>query len=1076
MVGIEQAYADAQYHGQREKQGNKTRPDIHDPRVNIGDNVATHIAWIKGNVYGGGELAEVEGSTTVTMQNANSHVDSNLFGAGKGYVGDSIAANVAIHSNVAISAGRVKKNVYGGGELASVGTFIGTSGDNDIKEGTGNCTVSITGGFIGADAGDHATNPDANGNVYGAGLGRAGTATNHGGLFHFAYYNYVNNANVVIGDSAHVYGSVFGGAEDGHVWRNTEVYVKGGEIGTELTATETEENADGIGRDIYTGNVYGGGRGIDESDLVHHTHSMTAGRVFGNSYVEVTGGVIHRDVFGGGSLASVGDTIHEITANGPTDIMGNIINGSFTFDTSLDGVADSTRVYRVGDPVTGTGLAEVVIAGGRIGHTGHNEGSVFGSGRGLAGDNNHQEYYHMAFTHNTKVTIKDTTIVNENNRHAVPDIRGAVFGGGANGHVTQNAYVKMSAGVVGGKTASDYKAEQLATMTVDTIINGIGYYSGIAAADTLTDHWGRLTSGRPTFLGNVYAGGRGVDTASDGRLSRYAGRVFGNAKVEITGGVVYHSVYGGGSMASVGHYTAQGSYSIANMVADRGTGLAVVKVTGGRIGNNGRNNGRIFGAGRGLPGTDYNFMSFVNTTDVTVGGTAQVRGSVFGAGENGHVLDSTLVKIEGGTIGNGFRKGNDSWINEFIGNVYGGGRGVDLDKNNMPSTTAGWVKNSTHVIVSGGHIHHNVYGAGSLASVGRNTTVTYDGTYGLNDREGRSWVDITGGLIGIVNDPADSSVNHYGHVYGAGRGRAGVGIANGNDWDKFTFVSNSVVNVNYNTIDANNYITGNVFGGGNNGHVNNSTSVTVTKGKIGTAGNRGYGSLEGNVFGGGNGGDTYETYLVRDGYYVTNAGEKTDVAYNRTDRSGVRTYYQTPRTHADSLAIVDSLSRGSGRTSGNANVLINAAKVDDVQIMHHVYGGGSMASVGTFGKADAAYVAEHPELEIGEFYSTNGTNTGTCRVTITGGTIGTAGINNGMVFGASRGDIGAPGSIYDTATYVSNTIVTIGTQGQDTVFSNPLIHGSVYGGGENGHIVDDARIYIHSGSIGRHGNMYRESC
>ena len=977
-----------------------------------------------------------------------------------------MAGNATVH----IRGGKVSRNVYGGGELASVGTFGPTTNGHDIIKG-GLTTVTVTGGHIGADDNDHATSDSAYGNVYGAGLGYAGADTINNRIFHFSYYNYVKNSEVTIDSSAIVRGSVFGGAENGHVWNNTHVYIKGGEIGTELDSAEMAENAGGIGCNIYTGNVYGGGRGIDETDLVHHTHSMTAGRVFGNTYVEVTGGLIHHDVFGGGSLASVGDTVHDVTAGVAYDIMGNIIDGEYALDTTLDGTADSTRAYAEGDPVTGTGLAEVVIAGGRIGHSGHNEGSVFGSGRGLAGDNSHQEYYHMAFAHNTKVTIKDTTIVNDNNRYAVPDIRGAVFGGGANGHVTQNAFVKMSAGVVGGKDSSDYTPAQLATMTVDTIINGIKYYSGIAAADTLTDHWGRLTSGRPTFLGNIYGGGRGVDTASDGHLSRYAGRVFGNAKVEITGGVVYHSVYGGGSMASVGHYTAQGGYSIAHMKADKGTGLAVVKVTGGRIGNNGRNNGRIFGAGRGLPGSEYNFMSYVNITDVTVGGTAKVRGSVFGAGENGHVLDSTLVKIEGGTIGNGFRRGNDSWINEFIGNVYGGGRGVDLDKYNLPSPTAGWVKNSTHVIVSGGHIHHNVYGAGSIASVGRDTTVAYNDTYSLTNREGRSWVDITGGLIGIVNDPADSSKNHYGHVYGAGRGRAGVGIVNGNDWDKFTFVSNAVVNINYTTIDANNYITGNVYGGGNNGHVNNSTSVTITKGKIGTNGTRGYGSLEGNVFGGGNGEDTYEAYLVKDGYYVTNAGVRTNVAYNRTDRSGVRTYYQTTRSHDDSLAVVDSLSRGSGRTSGNTDVLINAANASDVQIMHHVYGGGSMATVGTFGKADAAYVAAHPDIDLGELYSNN-PNTGNCRVTIIGGTIGTMGRNNGMVFGASRGDIGAPGSIYDTVAYVTNTFVTIGTSGQDTVFSNPCINGSVYGGGENGHTVGDAHVTIHSGRVGNHSDMY----
>ena len=1089
---------------------------VSNPKVTIGDNVSTHSAQVTGtlvgrvatpavkdslvggNVYGGGEIAEVGGSTMVVMQNANSFVAGNIFGAGKGFVGDSISANVDNDASVVITGGHVNRNVYGGGEISSVGIFTTSGSNHDIEHGL--TSVTVTGGQIGPDVVVN-TSSNADGNVYGAGLGDAGTREAYGHKHSFAYYNYVNNSSVTIGGTAVVKGSVFGGAEDGHVWRNTSVKIKDGEIGSNLTEAERAEDAEGGSTSIiYTGNVYGGGRGIDESDLSHH-HTLTEGRVFGNTYVEVSGGVIHHDVFGGGSLASVGNTIVSVDGSGNAyDMMGNTISGTYTLDTTLDGISDSTHAYRVNDPVTGTGIAHVRICGGRIGYTGHNEGSVFGSGRGLAANSNDvtAEYANLAYTHNTKVYIKDTVIkcmvpvdanvnplVYNDSVYRVPDIRGAVFGGGANGHVTQNSYVNMSAGVVGGKTLDTYDHLGIAqptgaadyTTVAPTGFTGtyeaLSFYSGIAAADTLTDRYGRLTSGHHTFLGNVYAGGRGVDHNDVNALSRDAGRVYGNAKVEISGGVVYHSVYGGGSMAIVGHYTYPGSeYDIAHMVADAGTGKAIVNITGGRIGTNGRNNGRVYGSSRGLARTDgyYPAMAFVNITDVTIGGDAEVRGAVFGSGENGRVLDSTMVTITGTCeIGNGIRKGADSWINGYVGNVYGGGCGVDLDQNKKPSRRAGWVKNSTHVLVSGGHVHHNVYGGGSLSSVGMDDAVTYSAE---NGKTGRAWVDVTGGLIGIVNDPADKSKNLYGSVYGAGRGRSGVGIDNGNDWDKETFVSNAVVIINYTDApSATNYITGNVFGGGNNGHVNNSTYVTVTKGTIGTAGDKGYGSLEGNVFGGSRGEDTYEAYLVKDGYYVTNAGEKTDVAYNKSDRSGVNAYYQTSRTHADSLAVVDSLSRGAGRVSGNSTVIVNAANADDVHILHHVYGGGSMATAGCYGKADADYVAAHPDIELGELYSTDpitGNTTGECRVTITGGTLGTVGRNNGMVFGASRGDIGAPGSIYDTVAYVNKTFVTIGTSGQGTTFDNPVIHGSVYGGGENGHTVGDAEVVIHSGRVGKH--------
>ena len=1058
------------------------------PQVNIGDTDTSHRVWIARNVYGGGELAEVYGSTEVNVKGDTTHTRllGNLFGAGKGYVGDSIAANVAINTTVNVFDGKVNGNVYGGGELASVGTFKPVPGVGyTIDEATGLATVNIMGGHIGADDLDHATSDNANGNVYGAGLGRAGVDTTSYGTFRFTYYNYVRNTDVTIGGNAIVRGSVFGGSENGHVWNNTNVKIQGGEIGTDLTAAEKQEDNDGAGSIIYTGNVYGGGRGIDESDVHKHTHSLTAGRVFGNTRVHVSGGIIHHDVFGGGSLASVGDTIHDVSGTTAHDIMGNVISGQYHLDTL--GSADSTRTYQGGDPVTGTGLAEVIVSGGRIGRTGHNEGSVFGSGRGLAGDASHSEYYHMAYVHNTKVTIKADTIKKVNSTvdslYIEPDIRGSVFGGGANGHVTQNAYVCMSAGVVGGKTADEYTPAELATMTVDTTINGVGYYPGNYDMDTLTDHWGRIPDGHHTFLGNVYAGGRGVDhSATTHFLSRYAGRVFGNATVEISGGLIYHSVYGGGSMASVGHYAGGASMDV--MTCDPGTGKAVVKVSGGRIGTNGRNNGRVFGASRGMSGNEYNYLSFVNTTDVTVSGNAVVRGCVFGGGEDGHVLDSTLVKIQGGTIGSGKRT-DLPWGNEYIGNVYGGGRGVDLDTNHRPSNTAGWVRNATHVIVSGGHIHHNVYGGGSLASVGNDGAVGYKNTTG---REGRAWVEVTGGRIGIYAAPVKNSDGSYspnpnslyGSVFGAGRGRPGVGIAYGNDWTRYTYVSNTNVVINYDTIDNNNYITGNVFGGGNNGHVNNSTSVTVHSGRIGSDGNKGFGSLEGNVFGGGRGEERYEAYRRNaSGKYCDANG--TAVTFNDVIAAKDTLIYLYSKTlnasqeNYKTLGIaVDSLvSVTAGLVYGNTNVSINGDSAAAVRILHHVYGGGANASVGNYYIADADYAADNKLLE-GEIYLLT-PGTGTATVNITGGTLGTAGLNNGMVFGACRGDIGAPGSVYDSIAYVNESHITIGTLGKDTVFSNPLIHGSVYGGGENGHTVGDSYVTIHSGSIGHHANMYERA-
>lgn len=130
---------------------------------------------------------------------------------------------------------------------------------------------------------------------------------------------------------------------------------------------------------------------------------------------------------------------------------------------------------------------------------------------------------------------------------------------------------------------------------------------------------------------------------------------------------------------------------------------------------------------------------------------------------------------------------------------------------------------------------------------------------------GRAWVDINGGLIGIYV-AGDTLHSQYGSVYGASRGRPGIGIVNGNDWSQFAFVTNTVVNINYSNTalpdvsaeaaTGTQHIVGNVYGGGNNGHVNNSSYVTVIRGRIGSNGD----SFEGNVYGGGSGEEKYSYY------------------------------------------------------------------------------------------------------------------------------------------------------------------------------------------------------------------------
>ena len=143
----------------------------------------------------------------------------------------------------------------------------------------------------------------------------------------------------------------------------------------------------------------------------------------------------------------------------------------------------------------------------------------------------------------------------------------------------------------------------------------------------------------------------------------------------------------------------------------------------------------------------------------------------------------------------------------------------------------------------------------------------------------------------------------------------------------------------------------------------------------------------------------------------------------------------------------------AGLVKGNTNINISGSP----SILHNIYGGGAYGSVGDFTYDGTTKMPTALKTA----------NTGACTVTIKGGTIGSNGEENGMVFGSSRGDVAAPGTDAvdpnDRMAWVYSTHVTIGDTGVETT---PWIRGSVYGSGENGHTFQNAVIDIQKGTIG----------
>ena len=437
--------------------------------------------------------------------------------------------------------------------------------------------------------------------------------------------------------------------------------------------------------------------------------------------------------------------------------------------------------------------------------------------------------------------------------------------------------------------------------------------------------------------------------------------------------------------------------------------------------------GGVFGGG--------NASDVTGSTSVKMtGGT--VEGSVYGGANLAKVNGSTTVTVSGGTVG----KANAPKYEALVGNIYGGGKGKNDDK------MAGLVTGSTTITISGTaespFIYHNVYGGGAYGSVGE---FNYDTNTGMptGRKEGTTGgtcvVNITGGTIGTTGQS-------NGMVFGSSRGDVATPGTDGidpNDRLAWVYDTNVTIGTQSETpILTTPLIRGSVYGSGENGHTFHDTDVKVHSGTIGIKegaeielnGIKYEGPrylYRGNVYGGGCGTDTYETTIEE--------GNQTKI----------KTYYNF----------------NAGIVKGNTNVV-----VDGGHIVHNVYGGGAMGSVGTYAFADAAYIAQegHSKVPLGKpVECANGT--GTCKVTISGGKIGVSGMqmtagggpdDYGHVFGAGRGDAKSPDDYpnVETSAYYNESDVTI--------TGSALVMGSVYGGSESGHVLGNTKVTVEGGQIG----------
>ena len=97
-----------------------------------------------------------------------------------------------------------------------------------------------------------------------------------------------------------------------------------------------------------------------------------------------------------------------------------------------------------------------------------------------------------------------------------------------------------------GKEVTEGNVTKTVYAPYDKFANTSGYDSRGGAVEASDGH---------TFYGNVFGGGSGYEPYAPGEWLRSAGAVYGNTRVDITGGHILTSVYGGNEMTDVGTYT-----------------------------------------------------------------------------------------------------------------------------------------------------------------------------------------------------------------------------------------------------------------------------------------------------------------------------------------------------------------------------------------------------------------------------------------------------------------------------------------------------------------------------------------
>ena len=672
----------------------------------------SHAQTIKGNVYGGGEMAKVDGNTQVTLNSGT--VEKDVFGGGEGTLKADNTPNMSadVSGTASVIANgttftfptngideTVNHNIYGGGNLACVVNASNVTINKGILEAgfLDGDESSSWGKFIGA-VNEQADNV-MQGSVFGGGYGVNTTVTTTATV----------NVKITDEDAANkAMVGVIGGGYNGYVLGNTDVTVAGVS-------------------EIYK--VYGGGLGSYDgyADAPTDKRSGEAIKTFkmnetigsvgeskdgDGTSVTIKGGKIYDNIFGGGAGLKYKVTMSYL-------YVAEVFGKSNVVVDAIDGWKDAESAYShniygggalglVSDQITvevksGT-MAGAEIFAGSLGELDHLDKAKVTAGASIKTIANATEpagtlqgYFNMyggcdmaQMEGNTDVEIKHGTF------------SGSIFGAGK-GLLSVGEEEYINYGKVTGET----------TVVVDAPSVVLGQEAGLNDDGTIADSKKVI---------RVYGGGA---------LGLVVGKI---NPVTLKSGTLYGEVFGG-SLGELGHPNK------AKITLPEGETLGVLTTA-----NSSEPVGALNGNINIYGGCDMALVDGNTKVEITHG---TFTGQMFGGGKG---VASNIVGDVDIYADHGLVQGETTIIynndGTFNGNVYGGGALGSITPSKTPAD--GY---TTEIYLKKGVLNGHVFGGGYGESTNKDKAKVTGNTY-ITTR--------------IMDDPADVLSGSMNHIYGGG--------------------------------------------------------------------------------------------------------------------------------------------------------------------------------------------------------------------------------------------------------------------------------------------------------------------